>query len=697
MFLAFALLLQLSAGVASTELSGCVESHGAEGLEATCSAVNEIPSTLSNHTRKLTVVNSHLTVLENGALSHVPRLAVLDLSGNRITHLKPGAFSGLPHLKYLNLARNELCFGDEAFPQEVFVNMTSLRVLVMHSNNCSNGHIIYPDKALGELTNLETLSLNGLPNVPLGSGFAMLKSLKSLELSGKFCNMGSVSNETFASLGNLNVSQLSLRACNVTMLDVNTFTPLPRLTSLNLACNERIGMEEAAHAIRHASTPGLDTVILDDISRSAVILDKRLFAPHQYKTVRRLSLRANDILAVDVRAMYLLPAIRRLAVGYNSIYSMNAFFPRDNLTDLLHNATAKLQLEVVDASRLLSSRSKYRRIFCEPDQVDIEDFFREKPFLDGVTYARPNKPTAYTRKHTSIIPASLQVIFLDHSGYSSYTYSLPKIEMTDWCEMVVFNLSNTDMDVLKGPLAGFHNLQVFDVRNCRIYRIHSGALRELTKLKYLFLQHNVIGEKGDGISDQFHGLSSLLELDLSNNKIPSIQRDAFRDLSRIRKLDLRGNRLTVLGFSVSQMASVIHIDISGNRARYADAGFLEGIPGWGNNTEMDLRNNSFVCNCSSAAFVRWVQTTLVNITDVNDLQCLTDAGQNVDIAGVNAADLHDSCPVRRHRHVGVVIGCLLVISIVLAIATTLWFCRRRRGTITKPKVSYRLFDGKLVM
>ena len=697
MFLVFALLVQLSTGGAAAALPDCLESRGAEGLEATCSAVNDIPTTLSNHTRKLTVINSDLTVLDDRALSHLPRLAVLDLSGNRIRHLKPNAFTGLPHLKYLNLARNELCFGDEAFPQDVFANMTSLRVLEMHSNNCSNGHTIYPDRALGELGRLETLSMNGLPDVPLGPGFARLKSLKSLELSGKFCYLGSVSNETFASLENLNVSMLSLRACNVTMLGFNTFTSLSRLASLNLACNERIGMEEAAHAIRHASTPGLDTVILDDISKSVVILDKRLFATHQYKTVRRLSLRANDIIAVDVRAMHSLPAIRRLAAGYNNVYSTSAFFPRDNLMDILHNATAKLQLEVIDASRLLSTRSKYRRLFCEPDKVDIEDFFREKPLLDGVVYARSSRPTAPKRIHTSVIPSSLQVIFLDHSGYSSYKYSLPKIEMTDWCEMVVFNLSNTDMDVVKGPLTGFHNLQVFDARNCQIYRIHSGALRELTKLKYLFLQRNVIGEKGDGISDQFHGLSSLLELDLSNNKIPSVGRDAFRDLTRIRKLDLRGNRLTVLEFSVAHMTSVAFIDVSSNRVTYADAGFLVGIPSWGNGTGMDLRNNSFVCNCSSAAFVRWVQTTPVNITDVTDLQCLTDAGQYVGIAAVKAADLHDSCPAPHRRHVGIVIGCFLVFSIVLGIATTLWFCRRRRGTNSKPKVSYRLFDDKLVM
>ncbi|KAI0219147.1 hypothetical protein LSAT2_029250 [Lamellibrachia satsuma] len=403
LLLVVTLLVQPTTGADVLPPHDCVLSHGAEGPKATCRDVSNIPETLHNRLRILKLINTTLTVLENGTLSHLPGLAVLDLSRNRLTRLELGAFRGLPHLKHLNLAHNQLCFGDDAFPAGVFLGVTSLRALIMHSNDCPAGHDHYPDRALGELSGLETLAMNGLPNVPLGPGFANMKSLKSLELSGKHCNMDVVSNETFVSLTHISVSQLSLRACEISKINGNAFTPLPSLTSLNLACNERIGMDDATFAIKE-SNMSLHTVILDDISSTSMIVQKRMFASQRFQTVRRLSVRANDIIAVDVRAIHSLPAVRRVAAGYNSIYSQNAFFPREDSLEILHNATANSPLEVIDASHLLSTRLEYRRLFCEPDHVDFDDFFREKPSLPGVLYTRPYRPTGHTKKPTSMIP-----------------------------------------------------------------------------------------------------------------------------------------------------------------------------------------------------------------------------------------------------------------------------------------------------
>ena len=597
----FALLIRLPAGLDTNHVSGCAQTHGTEGLEATCSGLSSIPRELPSGLRKLKIVNAELTVLENGSFSHLPRLAVLDLSGNRLTHLQPEAFRGLTHLKHLNLAHNALCFGDDAFPAYLFVNATSMSVLIMHSNDCPSGHVGYPDKALKELGSLEVLSMNGLPNVPLGSGFAEMKSLKSLELSGKYCNIDVVSNDTFVSLHNTSVSQLSLRACNISKLDADAFTPLPSLASLNLACNERIGIDGVTLAIKGSSTTSLDTVVLDDITVGPVALDRRFFTSHRFKTVRRLSLRANDIVAFDVRALYLLPAIRRLATGFNSIYSINGFYPREDNIAILRNATASMHLEVIDASHFASPRATYRRMFCDQDSVDFDHFFREKPRLQGVDYNRPTRPRPLKETRTTVIPASVQVLFLDSAGSTSNHTTLPPVRVTDYSDMVVLNLSNTNRKVLKGPLTGLYNLQVLDVTNNHVYNVQSDAFRGLSRLKFLFLQHNVIS---DGINDQFHGLHSMLELDLSFNQIPSIGREAFRDLTRIRKLNLRGNRLAVLGFRVSNMASLESIDVSNNLAAYGNSDFLRGAA-LATNADMNLANNSFICNCTSAAFVRW--------------------------------------------------------------------------------------------
>ena len=691
----FAILIRLPAGLDTNHVSGCTQTHGAEGLEATCSGLSRIPKDLPVGLRKLKVVNAEFTVLENGSFSHLPRLAVIDLSGNRLTHLQPESFRGLTHLKHLNLARNALCFGDDAFPAELFFNATSMRVLIMHSNSCPSGHVGYPDKALSGLINLEVLSMNGLPNVPLGSGFAAMKSLRSLELSGKYCNLDVVSNETFVSLRNTSVSQLSLRACNISKLDANAFTPLESLASLNLACNERIGIDGATLAIKGASTNSLDTLVLDDITVEPAVLDRRFFNSHRFKTVRRLSVRANDIVAFDVRALYLLPAVRRVATGFNSIYSVNGFYPREDNIAIIRNATASMQLEVVDASHFASPRAAYRRMFCDQDSVDFDHFFREKPSLKGVDYTRPTRPSPRKETRTTVIPTSVQVLFLDSAGSTSNHTTLPAVRITDYSDMVVLNISNTNRKVLKGPLTGLYNLQVLDVTNNQIYSVHSDAFRGLSRLKYLFLQHNLIG---DVITDQFRGLHSLLELDLSFNRIPSIGRDAFQDLTHIRKLNIRGNRLTVLGFRVSNMASVESIDVSHNLAVYGNSDFLRGAA-LATNVHMNLANNSFVCNCTSAAFVRWVQTTSVHLTDKMNLQCGDDSDHTVAIAAIDYRQLITSCPVvapSGGHYVGVTVGCLFLVAIVvLAVLAVRRYYRTRRGTGSK--VAYRLYDSQLDM
>ena len=460
-------LVPLTAQADVSPVPHCVHTHDSGGLRVTCSGVNDIPASLPRNVRTLKLVNLTATVLENGALSHLPLLTHLDLSGNAITHLRPGAFRGLSRLNHLNLAHNWLCYGDDAFPADVFLHVTSLRVLIMHSNNCTTGHDGYPDTALGELTSLETLAMNGLPDVPLGPSFARMTSLKSLEFSGKYCKLGAVSKKTFASLEVTNVTQLSLRSCNVTKLESDAFTPLSGLMSLNLACNDLIGFEAATNAIGESTSTKLDTVILDDVSKSSVILNTRLFDTRPFRTVRRLSLRSNDIVAIDIRALSLLPVLRSVAIGFNYVYSKDAFLPRENRQTVLSNIVANLQLEVVDVSYVVSTRSKYQRLFCKPDHVDFDEYFRRKPIFHDVDYTRHPKLAKSKGKHNSLIPASVQVIYLDHSVYNSYRFQLPKMNMTCYNEMVVLNFSNTDMDVIKGPLVGLNNLQVLDFRRCQ--------------------------------------------------------------------------------------------------------------------------------------------------------------------------------------------------------------------------------------
>ena len=91
-----ACLLPLTARADVSPVPHCVHTHDSGGLQVTCSGVNDIPARLPRNLCTLKLASWTVTVLENGALSHLSLLAYLDLSGDAITLLRSGAFRTFP-------------------------------------------------------------------------------------------------------------------------------------------------------------------------------------------------------------------------------------------------------------------------------------------------------------------------------------------------------------------------------------------------------------------------------------------------------------------------------------------------------------------------------------------------------------------------------------------------------------------------
>ncbi|KAK2180862.1 hypothetical protein NP493_424g02022 [Ridgeia piscesae] len=655
-------------------LSACTTSHGNYGSEATCSgdSVISVPLSLSPRLVKLKITNTSLVVLEKEALSHLPRIVNLDLSGNRLTNLKPGCFRGLSVLRYLNIAYNRLCFGDDAFPVGVFNGMTSLRTLTMHSNLCPSGHVDYPDKALGQLSALETLAMNGLPDVPLGPGFAKITSLRSLELSGKHCHLGELSRRTFTSLTNTSLRSLSVRACDVSRIDRRALTPLSSLDTLNLACNEHVGWKNAVAAVGAATTTRLDTLILDNVNGKSEQVGRIMFDSATFRSVRRFSFRANSLICMDVRAVSDFPMVRSFALGYNP---WDTIIPRHDFLEVLNTVTSSMTLDVVDIGDFTSSSSDYRRLFCEPDHVDTDAFFRDTPTLPGVDYSRRAKPAGYRHGANGNIPLSALVLHADNAHYKTKTFTLGKLEANEYSDMVFWNLSFTAVVELKGPLTGLNRLQVFDASHCRIRKVHSGALGQLRQLKYLFLQYNVIGEDGDALGGQFLGLRALLRLDLSHNRITTVDRDAFRDLGNLTYLSLRGNRLSTLGFDVASVAAGVTVDVSSNpvvSGQQDVAGECELRGEW---TEEKPADVTLVCACSDVTFIYRRRSTGVSVS----LPCVN-ASRDEAVSVIDDRVRGG----RRTERVNIVVGAVTVTTVVVIVVASVvvvrrFMCRRRQS------------------
>nr|KAG5709451.1 hypothetical protein BaRGS_023133 [Batillaria attramentaria] len=122
-------------------------------------------------------------------------LKYLDLSGNQLQELSTDVFLGLDNLYSLDLAWNTLTLSDETYPPGVFRPFNASLVRLRLEGNCQAGkdncrtgetsvNLTYPDKALSDLANLETLYIDGLPEVSFGPGFANMTKLHSLHLLG---------------------------------------------------------------------------------------------------------------------------------------------------------------------------------------------------------------------------------------------------------------------------------------------------------------------------------------------------------------------------------------------------------------------------------------------------------------------------------------------------------------------------------
>ncbi|NXW41403.1 TRIL protein, partial [Nyctiprogne leucopyga] len=125
----------------------------------------------------LLLASNSLQQLTGGLFRHLPGLAKLSLSSNRLAHLAPDAFTGLGSLKELRLDGNLL----SRLPAALLEPLTSLEALDLSRNALTTLH----PTTFGRLGRLRELSLrdNALATLP-GELFASSPALYRLELEG---------------------------------------------------------------------------------------------------------------------------------------------------------------------------------------------------------------------------------------------------------------------------------------------------------------------------------------------------------------------------------------------------------------------------------------------------------------------------------------------------------------------------------
>ena len=644
-----------------------------------CSCTS-LPLSIPEETRTLLLRNNKIDSLSACAFSKLHKLQHLDLSFNALTKFNVDTFKGLHNLLELNLADNEAScdLGSAAFPAGLFHDLTSLTSLdISLGQRSKRVGKSYPDKALQNLSHLQSLRLPGIRDFHLGHGFSKLSSLRSLVIDcssrSKIANVGK---DSFTSISSLNLIDLDLRNCNIKSMHSKALFPLRNLTTLNLACNP-LGMNIVKDIIGNLSTRSLHTLVIDQVSVELSVIKRDYFNPNTSQTLERLSIRKNDIVSGDPDMFLNIPKIRHISFGYNSVLGSSQDSP--NSTHLIYMVN-KLDVHIIDASNYFQFRGHmFKEKVCYVRNLSTNDFFVEAPdFLRNAVNMEYAKHVVSINKNKSSringqmnVPSSVTMIIACNVGliFSGTIHSNSTIN--DDNNILLINVSgSTNVNAIQSPIFGFNKLRLLDASNCDISFLGDRMFATFPSLTHVYLQGNKLNKLVVPLNHVLDQAHSVMILNLSTNGIKHLPKDSFIGMTSLEYLYLSGNSLVSISLDIAHLKRLKVLDLSFNLIPYLDPSFisaLEKIP----NITLDISNNPFICSCESIKFIKWMQQTTTKLPD--GYFCQLDK-IFVDIKDVDVTKLETTCS--RQSHIAQYISVSLAMSCTVSLIVALMYVNR---------------------
>ncbi|OQR76015.1 insulin growth factor-binding protein complex acid labile subunit-like [Tropilaelaps mercedesae] len=352
--------------------------------------------------------------------------------------------------------------------------------------------------------------------------------------------------------------------CPNAQLDMVPYTLPPRLRSLSLRGNHlrQLSGSSFSHYLELRS--------LDLSENQLVDLGRRVFASS--RNLELLDLNKNMITGLDNSTLEGLTQLSQLDLSFNYI----EYLPPGSFQGLT-------QLQRLDLSSNL--------IKALPDT----DVFRG------------------TKK--------LRVLSLRSNKLSS----VPIDALRPVSDLALLDLGLNDISELTAEtFLPLRTLEELRLDGCKLQTIQPGAFRALGSLRVLKLQDNQLG---DTPSVSFSDIPRLEEIDIGQNPISHLRDRAFQHLRHLRTLGLSGatemrelkpnafidnQQLEQLSLSynvrLTQLNPATFRPLSKLRRVNLRANGLTSLPvdllpvAWEELTELDIRDNPFVCNCS----LRWL-------------------------------------------------------------------------------------------
>ncbi|XP_052079415.1 toll-like receptor 4 [Mytilus californianus] len=603
----------------------CSLEHHKNFVNVDCShlKLKNIP-TVPSYVIKLILKHNIIDEIPNGVFSNNTILTELDLSHNRIHRLTEMSFNGLQNLLKLSLQSNDLSKGNNSFGAKTFSQLKNLKYLNLKNNFVEN---YQPD--ISKLVSIESLHIDFISNgIPfLSKQYSKLHKLAVLDLSGSTgkCSLPILKNDSFQFISQ--VHYLDISTCKIQQIHQEALKILKNINYLDVSNNTCIkfeGLKNITSDLQFSNIRILKVNNLHKISDLTTVLKASHIKGLHNTSLQYAFADGNRLQTIEKTALTYFPkSLKFVSLRGNPLKFGSYIF----------NVFLLINLETADVSDLFRHKTDLHPENCIADSICTckEDSAIKPSYMDrsGITsrYAIDefNKGDIPDLFSPAVIPIPNNLKHINYSS-ASLRMDVPTLKLsTNKLETVDF--SNNILYSLNGPIYNVDSLQILNVSTNFCSNISKSFFSsDFKNLEHLNFHNNLLGiVLPDDIDGEiFHNLESLIELVLSNNRIPNLPENIFKSQRNLQKLDLSENIFTSITFRVSHMMHLKELDLSGNRITIISdpITFQWESLARKHNFSVDLTDNMMECNCISIKFIEWMTTTNVRLKNIKKYKCM---------------------------------------------------------------------------
>lgn len=491
--------------------------------------------------------------------------AQLDLSYNLIEDISKIPISNFTGIRILDISHNQITeLNKKSFTQKI--PLYELQIVDASYNNISQitGNILERLRSIRAMN----LSHNSLRRLTSG-GFGNSPTLLELDLS--YNNLVEVVAGTLVGL-------VSLKNLDISYNRLKKMIPIPvALNSIHLENNEISQLSRSAF-------PSLNSLLELYLDHNRISqIEEGTFAT--LLALNTLSLRYNSVQSVPAAALKDLTSLQNLYLDGNSIDRLGrrAFGTLPIVFDLTldHNNISNISNHAFEGMlQLLKLNLSHNNLQELPSEA-----FKGLVSLRQLDISN-NRINRFENKSRS---AMEDLLSLEVANFSSNKLSMITAKTFLASPYIPYRLTQLDLSnnligiIVNNFADGMKRVEWLSLRNNIINEIQPNVIGNASHLRYIDLSHNRLRSLKDGT---FGGsLVNLSTIRLNNNKLGQITPGALDELDRMKSLKL--------------------LDLSANRLESMQAEFMAWIR---RGMVMDLRHNNIECTCDQLAFVSWIDS-----------------------------------------------------------------------------------------